>query len=332
MMVKGDFVPFKAALNQIGTNSSDALLKIRTGVHDISSGASGASASIEEIASSVAILAENSSRVSSLTCRNDAGLDQALTAMNDLTDTVGEVAQRTASVSELANHASNLAHDGVKLTELAGKGMEEILESFEKISTDVSDISNQMEEIGGIVGVISAIAEQTSLLALNAAIEAARAGDAGRGFTVVADEVKSLAQESQTSTEHISSIIGNLQKRSAEMTVGISKAADVMQSGNNAVNKTIIVFHQMNEAIADVNQNISEVAAASEEQAASVEEITASMSEVRDMVQDTAREATDSAAAAEEISAALVQLKDTALQSAQFAEKIAGLVNQFKIK
>ena len=332
IMVKGDFVPFKAALNQIGINSSDALLKIRAGVHDISVGASESSISVEEIASSVVTLAESSSQVSSLTDRNEAGLDQALIAMNDLAHTVGEVAQRTTSVSELTSQTSNLAHDGAKRAELAGKGMEEIMESFEKISLAVSDMSNQMDEIGGIVDVIADIADQTNLLALNAAIEAARAGDAGLGFAVVANEVKALAQESQSSAEHIGVIIGHLQKMSVEVAAAMGKASDVMESGNNSVHETVTIFNQMAEAIGNVNRNMSEVAAASEEQAASVQEITASMSEVRAMVQDTSGQATDSAAAAEEISAALDGLKHTSAQSAQFAEEIEGQVNQFKIE
>jgi methyl-accepting chemotaxis protein len=252
--------------------------------------------------------------------------------MSDLANTVGEVAQRTTSVSELVSQSSDLAYDGVKRAEVAGKGMEEIMRTAEVQAKTISDMSFQMEEIGGIVGVISGIAEQTSLHALNAAIEAARAGDAGLGFSVVADEVKSLAQEFQSSAEHIETIIGNLQKMSVEMTAGMTKASEAVQSGSNAVNETVTIFHHMAESILDVNRNMSEVAAASEEQAASVQEITASMSEVRNMVQDTAREATDSAAAAEEISASLDQLKETSAQSAQLAEEIAGQVNQFKIE
>ena len=332
LIVKGEFVPFKAALNQIGINSSNALLKIRLGVHDISVGASESSVGVQEIASAVSTLAESSSHVSLLADRNDAGLEQALTAMNDLASTVSEVAGRTAAISELVTQTSNLTLDGVKRAESAGKGMEEISIAAAGTAKSVSDISSQMDEIGGIVDVITGIAEQTSLLALNAAIEAARAGDAGLGFAVVADEVKALAQESQTSAEHIGIIITNLQKLTSEMAVGMKKASEVVQSGSNAVDETITIFNQMAEAISDVNRNMSEVASASEEQAASVEEITASMTEVRDMVQDTVKEATDSAAAAEEISASLDQLKGTTAQSAQLAETIAEQVGQFKIE
>ena len=330
--VKGDFIPFKDALNQIGIDSSNAVLHIRQGVQDIRTISSQASISIEDIATSVTTLAKNTSHVSSLSDTNDIGLDQALTAMNDLANTVGEVAQRATATSELVSQSSDLAYDGVKRAELAGRGMEEIMKAFAMTSEAVTDMSSQMEAIGGIVGVISSIAEQTSLLALNAAIEAARAGDAGLGFAVVADEVKSLAQESQTSAEHIGSIIGNLQKMSIDMTNGMNKSADVMQSGNNAVTETITIFNQIAEAIGDVNKNMSEVAAASEEQAASVEEITASMSEVRNMVQETAKAATDSAAAAEEISASLDEVKETAAHSAELARNIEEHVGLFKIE
>ena len=330
--VKGDFISFKTALNQIGINSSDALLKIRSGIHNISADAVESSNSVEEIANSVVILAESSSHVSSLVERNEADLAQAVTAMNDLADTVSEVAQRTTSVSELAHRASDLAYDGVKCAELAEKGMKGVIESSTEIAKSVSDMSSHMDEIGKIVDVISNIAEQTSLLALNAAIEAARAGDAGLGFAVVADEVKALAQNSQTSAEHISSIIANLQKMSEDMTIGMEKAAKVVESGNSAVSETITIFQQMNEAVSDVSRNMSDVAAASEEQAASVEEITASMSEMQAMLQDTAKEAIDSAVAAEEISSALNQVKLSAAETAQLADMIAEQVNQFKIE
>jgi len=332
LVVKGDFIAFKAALNQIGINSSDALLKIRHGVENINADAYQSSASIKDIATSVSTLAESSSRVSSLAVRNDSSLEQALTAMNDLADTVSEVAQRTAAVSQLASQSSDLAYDGVKRAELAGKGMEKVMKSAEEIAQAVSEMTSHMDEIGGIVDVISGIAEQTSLLALNAAIEAARAGDAGLGFAVVADEVKSLAQESQTSAEHIVSIISNLQKIATEMATGMEQASVAVQSGSSAVNETVTIFQQMAETTSDVYKNMSEVAAASEEQAASVQEITASMSEVRNMVQDTTKEATDSAAAAEEINASLVQLKNNAAASAQLTEVIAQQVGQFKIE
>ena len=328
---KGDFIPFKAALDQVGINSSDVLLKIRNEVRDISISASEGSINIEEIASAVVTLAEGSARVSSLADQNDIGLDQALHAMEDLAQTVGEVVERTTAVSELANQSSDLAYKGVKRAELAGKGMEEIMESFTTTSKVVLDMSEQMGEIGEIVEIITSIAEQTGLIALNAAIEAACAGEAGLGFAVVSDEVKALALKSQSSAEHIGSIISNLQELSEEMAIGMEKTAGVVQSGNKTVNETVTIFHQMAESISGVNRNMSEVAAVSEEQAASVEEIAANMNKVRNMVQETAKEATDSAAAAEEISALLNELKGTAAHSAELAKYIEEMASLFKV-
>jgi len=330
--VKGDFVSLKAALNQIGVNSSDALCKIRHGVHDIGAGTFESSNSIEDIATSIATLAESSSHVSLLADQNDADIDQALAAMNDLSDTVSAVALRTASVSELASQSSELAYGGVKRAELAGKGMEEIMESAATVSKTISDMSNQIDAISEIVEIITKIAEQTGLIALNAAIEAAGVGEAGLGFAIVSDEVKALALEAQSSAEHIGSIIDNLQKMSAEMTTGMEKASKAVKSGSDSVNEAITIFHQMDEAISDVNKSMSEVAAVSEEQAASVQEITASMSKVRDMVQDTAREATNSASAAEEISASLNEIKAIAAQYAQLTKSIEEQVDMFKIE
>ena len=329
---KGDFVPFVAALNNIGINNSETLLNIRNEVQSISTEMEESSGSMEEVSSSVATLAESSSRVSNFAEQSDVGLEQALTAMNDLAHTVSEVAQRTNSVSELASQASSLSQDGIKRAEQAGDGMQDIMEAFSVTANMIADISGQMDEIGGIVDVISGIAEQTSLLALNAAIEAARAGEAGLGFAVVADEVKTLAQESQSSAEHIGTIIDNLQKKTNAVTNEIEKTSGAVQSGNNAVNETITIFSQMAEAITDVNRNMSEVAAASQEQAASVQEISASMSEVRDIVEKTAKEATDSAAASEEVNAAVDQVTLAITGAAQSTGKIVEKVNAFVVE
>jgi methyl-accepting chemotaxis protein len=329
--VKGDFIPFKTALDQIGINSSDALLKIRAGIHDIGVGTSEASNSIEDIATSVVALTEISSHVSSLVDQNDISLEQALKAIEDLACTVREVVQHTDYVYEIATQSSDLASDGVRRAELAGKGMEQIMESFMQTSKTVSTISEQIDEIGEIVEMIAGIAEQTGLIALNAAIEAACAGEAGLGFGFVSDEVKALALESHRSAEHIGTIINNLQEMSLEMALSMEKTSGVVQSGSNAVNETVSIFYKMAESISNVNQKMSEVTAVSEEQAASAQEIAASMSSVRDMVQDTAKEATDSAAAAEEISASLDQLKHTSVQFAQLAKYIEKQADLFKI-
>ena len=134
-----------------------------------------------------------------------------------------------------------------------------------------------MEEIGKIVGVISGIADQTGLLALNAAIEAARAGDAGMGFAVVANEMMTLELESQKSAENIASIIGNLQKKTQQISESMKVSATEVKAGNTAVSETLEVCNKIVEAINQVYNNMAKMAGATEEQAASVAEITGSV-------------------------------------------------------
>ena len=188
-----------------------------------------------------------------------------------------------------------------------------------------------MGQIGNIIKVISDIADQTNLLALNAAIEAARAGDAGLGFAVVADEVKSLALESQRSTENISSIISTLQKMSKEINEAMIHSSGEVKNGSAAVSETLNVFGQIVTSVNEINHNMGEVAGASEEQAASVQEITASIHELGNLVEQTAKEAIGSAAASEESSAALDQISRVIADAAESVNRISREMNKFTV-
>lgn len=188
-----------------------------------------------------------------------------------------------------------------------------------------------MEEIGKIVGIITGIAEQTGLLALNAAIEAARAGDAGLGFAVVADEVKTLAQESQKSAENITTIIGNLQKKSHFVSESMNESIGEVKSGNEAVRETLGVFNEIVTAINGIYEQLAEGASASEEQAATVEEITASVHEIENMVRQTAKEAMDSAAATEEVTASIDQISRAIAEATSAVQRITSDMGRFTV-
>lgn len=331
LVVAGDFIDFKNALNHLGEETSHAVGNVKHEVETITAGMEETASSVEEVANSVVLLTENSTQVSSYAEKSGEGIQQTLTAMEDLSRTVGSVANKAENASALAQKTVDLSNNGMELAGNAEKGMANIIHSFEGTEGIVTDITNQMDEIGRIVDVITGIAEQTGLLALNAAIEAARAGDAGMGFAVVADEVKSLALESQKSAENIATIIGNLQKKSLMVSDSMKTSSNEVKAGNEAVGKTLQVFDQIVQAINEVHQNMTEVAGAAEEQAAAVQEITASITEVDDMVRQTAKEAVNSAAATEEVSASVEQINRVVTDASIALQRISSDMSLFKV-
>ena len=331
IMVAGDFIVFRDALNQIGIEGSAAISEVQRQVEVLLSGMEETSASVEEVTASSGILAQSSGAVSELADHSGQGVRQVLTAMDDLSTTVGSVAHKAGEVSNLTVQAVDLSNHGAALAGRAESGMQGITTSFEHMESLIGDISRQMAEIGNIVKVISYIAEQTNLLALNAAIEAAWAGDAGLGFAVVADEVKSLALESQKSTENIGNIIGTLQKMSSEINEAMKTSSGEVRAGSGAVTETLKVFSDIVRSIDEISKNVGEVAGATQEQAAAVEEITASVSEVGRMIEQTSKEAVGSAAASEESSAALDQISQVVAGAAESVNRISKEMGRFTV-
>lgn len=329
--VAGDFVPFRDALNQVGIGGSAAISEVQHQVETLLSGMEESSASVEEVTASSGVLAQSSNSVSQFAEHSGEGVKQVLIAMNDLSMTVSSVASKAEHVSFLSTKAVDLSNKGAALAGHAEDGMQGIISSFGQMDTLIGDISRQMGEIGKIVKVISDIAEQTNLLALNAAIEAARAGDAGLGFAVVADEVKSLALESQRSTENIASIIGTLQKMSKEINEAMVNSSGEVKAGSIAVTETLKVFGEIVTSVNEINSNMGEVAGSTEEQAAAVQEITASIHELGNLVEQTAQEAVGSAAASEESSAALDQISQVIAHAAESVSLISREMNKFTV-
>ncbi len=306
--VKGDWIPFAEALNDIGVRVSEAISLITQSVADLASSAEEANASVEEVLAGAHQIAANAGKVSQNAELGGDGIAQVLKAMEDLNQTVGAVSRKAESVSIASNEANTLAKDGIGLARQSEKAMGEIRVSTSEVDAIVTGINEQMSEIGKIFRLISDIASQTNLLALNAAIEAARAGEAGRGFAVVAAEVKSLAQDSRTSAENIEDMIATLQNKAKQATEAMGKSTGAVQTGSSALEQTLTAFGQIATTIEVINQDTVEVASASEEQAASVEEVTASIHEVAGLVQNTSHEAGDAAAATEEASASIDEI------------------------
>jgi methyl-accepting chemotaxis protein len=224
------------------------------------------SGSVEEINSLATRAADGLSR-------QQAETEQVATAMNQMTATVQEVARNAVSAAEAAKSADQDAHTGQKVVNETISALNNLSVEFERATDVMRKLENDSNSIGSVLAVIREIADQTNLLALNAAIEAARAGEQGRGFAVVADEVRTLASRTQESTREIEGIIDQLQTRSKEAVV-------VMNSSRASVTKCVSqaaeaggALNTITSRVGVIDQMNSQIAAAAEEQTTVAEEI-----------------------------------------------------------
>lgn len=243
--------------------------------------------------------------------------EQVATAMNEMSATVQEVAQNAEEAAAAAQKADTQAKTGNKALQVALADINQLSEDVNHSAEAIQRLNKDSSSIGTVLTVINSIAEQTNLLALNAAIEAARAGEAGRGFAVVADEVRNLAHRTQESIGQIEQLIANLQH-------GSQNAVEMMDNSRTMAHLTLEHAQQAGDELAAIMRTVSEIqamniqiATAAEEQSAVAEEINASVVNVNNI-------ADQSAAAVEETSASSAEL-------ARLGQSLQSLVARFKI-
>jgi methyl-accepting chemotaxis protein len=215
--------------------------------------------------------------------RQRGEMEMVATAMNEMTVTIQEVAKNASETAQQAQDADHLAQQGnMKVSQVIG-AISQLSEEIQGLAGEVHALEADSAEIGSVVDVIHNIAEQTNLLALNAAIEAARAGEQGRGFAVVADEVRTLADRTRKSTQDIQAMIERLQQ-------GTKTAANAMQQGTKKVESTVMLAEEAGAALVKITEGINiisganiQIASAAEEQGAVAEEINRNIVSANDL-------------------------------------------------
>nr|WP_232005162.1 methyl-accepting chemotaxis protein [Shewanella baltica] len=209
-------------------------------------------------------------------------LDASASAMEEMTTTLVHVSESTSNAESRA--AENEAHVtvGKQTVSEALKAMSVLETEFTNTQDSMSHLVNESTQVSNVLSVIKAIAEQTNLLALNAAIEAARAGEQGRGFAVVADEVRSLAQRTQDSTKEIDDIVASLQSRTNQVGTSVTQAATLMQKAGVELQRIVAVFEDIRHSTEAIHGINTQVAASTEEQSLVSKEIASSMMVIRD--------------------------------------------------
>ncbi|KAB1441211.1 methyl-accepting chemotaxis protein [Pseudodesulfovibrio senegalensis] len=206
--------------------------------------------------------------------------DTVATAMEEMTATVLEVAGNASATSRAADEARVSAQSGVDMVSNAVEAINGVSHSAGQLAQVVGQLDSQAEEIGRIISVINDIADQTNLLALNAAIEAARAGEAGRGFAVVADEVRKLAEKTMTATKEVEEAIHTIQERSAHAMESMDRTEKQVNQSTDLSNQAGDALQQIMERIEDMVSRVAQIATAAEEQSAAAEEIGSSVEDI----------------------------------------------------
>ena len=244
--------------------------------------------------------------------------EQVATAMNEMSATVAEVTQNATSAADATNTADVEAKTSNEVVQSSMQAIEQLSSEIQNAATVIKDVESDSEKIGSVLDVIKGIAEQTNLLALNAAIEAARAGEQGRGFAVVADEVRSLASRTQQSTTEIEEMIVRLQ-------TGSRTAVEVMEKSQEQANISVDQskeashsLHVITKSVGIINEMNTQIATASEQQSATTEEINSNINNISHLAEDNATGANQTNLAANQV--------------AELAEQLTQLVKQFKIQ
>ncbi|QHF03960.1 HAMP domain-containing protein [Pseudomonas asturiensis] len=240
--------------------------------------------------------------------RQNNEIDQAATAVNEMTAAVDEVARNAASASDAAQTSDQSTRTGSDCVTRTVSAIEKLSKTVQNTSVDVEHLASQSKDISKVLEVIRTIAEQTNLLALNAAIEAARAGEQGRGFAVVADEVRALAHRTQTSTQEIEQMIGGILKGTEQATKAMSESCEQAEGTLSIAHEAGVALTLIAKAINEITEMNLMIATASEQQAEVARSVDGNLMSIRDLSIQSATGANQTAAASSELSRLAVDM------------------------
>ncbi|KJH87861.1 chemotaxis protein [Pseudomonas fluorescens] len=270
---------------------------------------------LQRISGSATQLASAAEELNSVTDESARGLtqqnneiEQAATAVNEMTSAVEEVARNAVSTSEASKNATTSAGDGRDLVQETVGAIERMSADVQSTATLIGNLADESRDIGKVLDVIRGLADQTNLLALNAAIEAARAGEAGRGFAVVADEVRALAHRTQQSTSEIERMIGSIQSGTEQAVDSMRNSTERAESTLNIARGAGMSLDTINSAIVEINERNLVIASAAEEQAQVAREVDRNLVNIRDLSVQSATGANQTSAASAELSRLAVDL------------------------
>nr|WP_034095941.1 methyl-accepting chemotaxis protein [Pseudomonas rhodesiae] len=279
---------------------------------------------ITQVVSSVQKVSDSSEHTADIAIRTNQGvhkqmveIDQVATAVHEMTATAQDVARNATQAAQAASHADQAASQGMRIVRDTSASIGVLAEEIGKAVAVVQTLAKDSENINAILTAIRGIAEQTNLLALNAAIEAARAGEQGRGFAVVADEVRNLAQKTQQATEEIQAMIQQLQQGTRDVVRVMEDSQHRTDESVQHAAKAAEALQTITQAVSVINDMNTQIASAAEEQSAVAEDINRNVINIGQVANEVAGGADESSAASADLT--------------KLAEQQRRLINQFKV-
>lgn len=328
----------KDEIGHLADALSTMVADLRNVVKKVQSNAQQVAAASEELTASADQSAQAANQVAGSIVEVAAGAAGQLKSAND---TTGVVESMSAGIEEIAASANQVANHSFKATDMAKEGgisvqkavnqMAQVEKTVDSSAKVVAKLGERSKEIGQIVDTISSIAGQTNLLALNAAIEAARAGEQGRGFAVVADEVRKLAEQSQDAAKQIGELIVKIQADTEQAVVSMTDGTREVKVGTEVVNAAGASFNEIASFIMEMSEQIKEISAAIQQMAGGSQQIVVSVKDIEGLSQKTADEAQTVSAATEEQSASMEEIASSSKALAMMAQELQETVSKFKI-
>jgi methyl-accepting chemotaxis protein len=298
------------AKSKIGASMSQMSVSLRNTIRDVSKTSESLLSASTEISSNADQMASGAKQQTDQTA-------QVSTAVEEMTATVIQTSKNAEEASTISNQASEVATVGAEVVTETIAGMQRIADVVSNSASTIGELAKSADQIGEIISVIDDIADQTNLLALNAAIEAARAGEQGRGFAVVADEVRKLAERTTGATAEITGMIKGIQRDTSDAVRSMEEGTAEVNAGRELADRAGDSLNEILSMSQRVNNMIQQIASAAEEQSTAAEEISRNVDQIANVTQETAKGASESAFASEDLN--------------KQAEGLTRIVSEFKV-